>query len=631
MKSRRARKQSEEAELGGLRLVDEAVHLLRLAPPHTLAAYAIGTLPFTMGLLYFWMDMSYNTFAGAHCLSASLLLAVGFIWMKVWHVIFCDQLSAALTPQGSAAWTIKRLAKVTLQQAALQPTGFLAIPLALLILMPFGWAYAFYQNLSTLGGDQSMTIGTLVRRSWRQAGVWPRQNNLIIWLTCPWTLNLCMGLFFGTIWLMSEALPMGGLMLVMLVVYLMVLLQVLVTAGVLLCPFGFAVAGNVAMALMLAPYLLKTLFGVETTFNLSGVHSVFNTTFFAAVCALSYLCLDPIIKSCYVLRCFYGASRHNGADLLAELNRIRQTRLRRTGSAIAMIAACLFTLSPNAHADGTVPQLPSDAPGSRTLETTRLDETLDEVISQPEYSWRLPRSREEVERPAVLESFLKDFGAWSESFIKSAKTWIRRMMNIIEEHMERLLPERHALEPSEPHEWMAPKQILIFVLLVVVCSVLAITLYRALKHRRRAKTEAVAITETPAVDITDESVIASQLPSDEWLLLSLELLQKGEWRLAMRALHMAGLTHMAHADRITIERFKSNRDYLSEYNRRAHDDPNGIKAFADNIRTLERVWYGRHPVTLDTLEHFANHQQALLPPAFSARDWLASAGGTPST
>src|SRR5579859_2125579 len=58
-----------------LEILEEAVHLLRSAPAGALAAYLTGSVPFLLGLLYFFADMSRNAFAGEHLLSASLILA----------------------------------------------------------------------------------------------------------------------------------------------------------------------------------------------------------------------------------------------------------------------------------------------------------------------------------------------------------------------------------------------------------------------------------------------------------------------------------------------------------------------------------------------------------------------------
>ena len=41
-----------------IRIIEEAVHLLRSAPGSLLAGYYIGSAPFVLGLMYFWADMS---------------------------------------------------------------------------------------------------------------------------------------------------------------------------------------------------------------------------------------------------------------------------------------------------------------------------------------------------------------------------------------------------------------------------------------------------------------------------------------------------------------------------------------------------------------------------------------------
>src|SRR5207244_10477872 len=64
--------------------------------------------------------------------------------------------------------------------------------------------------------------------------------------------------------------------------------------------------------------LLKMLLGIGTAFA-GSPWGLLNTTFVATVGALMYLCLDPLVKAVYLLRCFYGESLHTGEDLRAEL------------------------------------------------------------------------------------------------------------------------------------------------------------------------------------------------------------------------------------------------------------------------------------------------------------------------
>src|SRR5262249_59201462 len=93
MKSTVAREQGKSA----LELLEEATHLLRGAPPGTLATYYTGAAPFVLGLLYFWADMSRSPFAAQHLASASLALGLLFLWMKFWQALFLRKVRAAIS------------------------------------------------------------------------------------------------------------------------------------------------------------------------------------------------------------------------------------------------------------------------------------------------------------------------------------------------------------------------------------------------------------------------------------------------------------------------------------------------------------------------------------------------------
>ena len=46
---------------------------------------------------------------------------------------------------------------------------------------------------------------------------------------------------------------------------------------------------------------------------------IIGLTFLAALAGLTYLCLNPLVKAVYALRCFYGRAIESGQDLKAEL------------------------------------------------------------------------------------------------------------------------------------------------------------------------------------------------------------------------------------------------------------------------------------------------------------------------
>ena len=96
-----------------------------------------------------------------------------------------------------------------------------------------------------------------------------------------------------------------------------------------------------------------------------------------------------------------------------------------------------------------------------------------------------------------------------------------------------------------------------------------------------------------------------QLPEDGWTRMARELLEKGELRLALRAFYLASLAHLAGRNLITLAKFKSNRDYERELQRRAHAFAALLAVFGENVALFDRVWYGLHDVNAELVQHFA--------------------------
>jgi len=300
-----------------LDIAEEALHLLRYAPPGAWAAYLAGTAPFVLGLLFFWSDMSRSAFAGRHVVGASLGMAALFVWMKAWHALFAALLRASVWRTPPARWPAGRLWRLAALQAAVQPWGLAALPLAFLAAIPFPAAYAWFQNVTAMGDGADADVRGTLRAAWRQAMAAPGQNVLLIWLLSPWLLGAGLLALLGFVRLFSAAAPWlearPGLM------YALAWLYLACGAMVPLSPFGFVVAGNVALTMILLPALWQVLTGVENAFTLSGAGGVMNTTFLATVFAVSYLFLDPLVKAAYVLRCFYGQAQETGDDLRVAL------------------------------------------------------------------------------------------------------------------------------------------------------------------------------------------------------------------------------------------------------------------------------------------------------------------------
>ena len=301
----------------GLELASDALHLLRTAPPRALPLYMIGALPFVLGLLYFWADMSRSAFARERCFPAALIMALLFIWMKTWQALFAAELRCHLAGNPARARTAREFVRLTLAQAILQPYGLVIIPASLLLLMPFFTVYAFYQNLTVLGERETADLRSLVRKAWGFALHRPTQNHILVWLLCPWVLATGLLTAFGTMRLAVSLSPeLYGMQGPLWFAGALALTYYFVLP---ISPFGCVVAGNIGLTLILLPLLLRALFGLESTLTLSGWHAIFNSTYLMTVFAFSYLCLDPVIKAAYCLRCFYAESETTGEDLIVGL------------------------------------------------------------------------------------------------------------------------------------------------------------------------------------------------------------------------------------------------------------------------------------------------------------------------
>jgi len=269
-----------------LELLEEAVHLLRSMPVGVLCLYLIGALPFLLGSLYFWADMSEGAFAQDHAGLESLLVLLLFVWMNCWQTAFAAEMRAKLSGNGSPPWTLQRIGRVLLVQGGVQPTCFLALPLAALVALPFARVFAFYQSVNCDAGGTDFSEAVAAAR--KQSGRWPRQNWIILCL-----ISLC----------------------------------------ALVCFI------NLILLILNAASLLKSFFGFETV-TTRTVRNMLNSTLFCTVSALTYLAVDPLVKAVYALRCFYGDAASSGDDLRARLRRIP------AGKLTAAVVLALATLVP---------------------------------------------------------------------------------------------------------------------------------------------------------------------------------------------------------------------------------------------------------------------------------------------
>ncbi len=585
MRARKARL----TDPGALELVEQAAHLLRGSPFSSWAAYYLGTLPFMLGLLYFWGDMSRDAAAGQRLLNWPLALGTAFLWMKCWQTVHASQLLAELQQSRPEPWTWRRIRRMVAIQAALQPAGLFLLPLSLVVTLPFAWTYAFYECITILGDGQDDRLRSVWRRSWQQARLWPMQNHWVLWLTSPYLLVFVAALFLALVpWLQAVA-PSWSLGVFWLAVSLISL------SMLALCPISVVVALNLGATLILVPQLIKMLLGIETQFTRSAV-GMMNSTWLAATCGLTFLALDPLLKAVYVLRCFYGESRRSALDLRSELKRFR---VRRAGAALLLLlfvcpAFCdtqqSAERSVSSHKNALAPATTSSDQSTRNgaalrlVSPEQLDQAIQQVLEEREYRWRQPREKQQV----VEEK------SWLVEGLRRLTQEIRRWMLAFQEWFNRLSRRTQPrVAGGSGSGWSASLQPLMLGGIAIMSVALGFLFWQRWR-RRSLVIEAVGEAVASIPDLTQNHIAASQLPEDGWLALSRELMNKGETRLALRALYLSSLAHLEQRQLLTIARHKSNLDYLRELGRRAHAQPETGTAFAQNIALFERVWYGFH-------------------------------------
>ncbi|HSI14623.1 MAG TPA: hypothetical protein VK961_21405 [Chthoniobacter sp.] len=534
-----------------LEWVETAVRLLRSAPPGALLCYYFGSATCLLGLLYFWADMSRGAFAAEHLAESALQAAGLYIWMKCWQAVFLAKLRAHLFMEAEQPWTMARIGRLILTQAALQPAGLFLRLIAANLLLPYIWTYSVFAGIAILGDGQEPSIRTVLRRSIREAGLWWRQTHLA-----------------------------------------------------LLCLFGFAlfVWLNVNIVSMLLPQLARMFLGVESPFTRDGM-AMLNTTFFAATFAATYLCFDPVRKAVFLVRHFQGQSLQSGEDLRVELRLLRQ----RSGLATAALLLAV-TLISGSMSSLPAAETPAPAPASpASVDSSSLGNSLDRVLERREYAWRFPREiKPEVQQKGWLDGFFDSIAKTFAKWYKNIRTWTKKVGDWFR-HDRNPEEEKEITAPFHL-EWSTfARGILIFLGIVLIA--LTVVMY----WRSRSKREETVLAEAASVvpDLTQETVTADQLPEDGWTRLGREMMERGELRLALRAYYLASLAHLGEREYIRLARYKSNHDYDRELQRRARGNSGLIDAFDENLLVFEGAWYGDHMVTEVTLQGFSQNLERI--------------------
>jgi len=539
-------------------VLDEAVSLLRQAPLSLFSIYYLGALPFCMALIYFYFDMTQSADAELHLPGEALLLTGLYFWMKTCQAVFARKLLILLEGEDVEPWNIQRWVNTALLQIIYGGSFFIVYPLALIITIPFGWVSAFYHNISIVATSSKSTLRSSLTEAMELSRLWPKQNHLIM--------------------------------------------------GILLAALFFLFV-NLAVFFSMIPSMLNMFFGIMTIFDENG-SAWNNSSFYLDVLIFCFLILNPFNKAVYALRCFYGRARLNGADLKAEL---RRQHLMRSEQAPARVLAILVfllitTFATPVLANSAAQTTPPTVSQGLAVHSpaANLDQAIQKTLQKDEFAWRLPRQQMEVRDDGIIlraiRNFLKFIGHAFDKLFESLAKFLEWLFSSNRKH------------DSSNSTWMnfgeIPWRLLFFILLIVVVGCLILILVRHFRHRGVRSTAVLATAPVKTVDLEADNVRADDLPEDSWLSMAHQLIERGELRLALRALYLATLSVLAQSQLVRLGAAKSNRDYLLELTRRVRGNAVAVQFFRENINLFEASWYGTHAVTSVIIETMlANHQQ----------------------
>jgi hypothetical protein len=254
---------------------------------------------------------------------------------------------------------------------------------------------------------------------------------------------------------------------------------------------------------------------------------------------------------------------------------------------------------------------PGPPPPTNAVSPRQLSQSIDRVLQKREFAWRMPREKP-VESDAPkgwLARVIQAFGEMIRDAVKAVARGLLEALRWVGRMLLKLWPGSLSSQPGLSR-WgsglVYSLQILLLIVISVLTGVLAVLIFRACRRRRRSD---VLLAEPVAArpDLTDENVAADQLPEDGWLNMAREMMEQGNLLLALRALYLASLAHLAARELISIAIFKSNREYETELRRRARSLPELQNAFSRNVAAFDRAWYGLHEVTRDALQEFQSN------------------------
>lgn len=523
---------SRDGFRGAVELLDQAAHELRSAPGGALLSYYLGTAPFALLCLHFWVQMSAGDGETWRLGPSALVLALGFVWMKVWQARF---VAALLTGRGLAPPErsfAARFARLT-QVALVFSLGLFIQAFSIILVFPSGYSAAFFQHaLSNVNGSYSTR--EVFRRTARQSTYFPFENH--------------------SLWL-------------------------------LVLVFWAFLALNILGLVVLLPGLVFVFTG-QHVLELSAPQQVLNSTVGCVVFLASFLCVDPLVKAAFALRSLRWQSEGDGQDLRFLVNSLSRAKGSKTrGQAAALAGAGLMGVPPDVQ---------------------ELDLSLDKALSQAEFGWRTRKAGQEpLARPGWLQQI---FDSLSDALHAAARFVWKFLKAISGGDTEGTSPSTRS---DSSLRWNT-QDTLTALTLVLLVVLLALLVVRLIKRARKAEVAPGDPVAAKVPDVANEFTNPDELEASGWRELAEELWRAGKPRLAVRALYLAGVSGLSRAGLVAASGTKSVLDYKRELDRRQQTHAELGPIFEQIAAEFERVWYGDHAATHDSVLSLSEHTARLM-------------------
>jgi hypothetical protein len=350
----------------------------------------------------------------------------------------------------------------------------------------------------------------------------------------------------------------------------------------LLAFIAFMLFGNILVALALAPQLVLAATGYDSAYTRAGLRVLGDPSLYVVAGFLAWLALEPLIQAVFAVAAFHAESKETGEDVRA--------RLRAFLRAAALGMALLIVLA-------------APALGARNrLDPAELDQAIQQTLTAPQYSWRVASPQPETS------------DAW---FIRFTDSIVKGLRDVVEAigrgiaHVFRWL--RGLFQRTPPARNSAPSggeaRFILYVAFALVIVVAGYLTWRGWQSIGRKDT--VAHAPAQPINLALDDVTADQLPEERWRMLADECIRDGEFRLALRALHLATIAWLGADQWIAIHPGKTDHEYESEFKRRARAFPGACNLFTSNIAVFEQTWYGNRDAGVGICEAFRNRIEAI--------------------